>query len=205
MNGSRLAGRWIVIPLSLAAILGSTLSCNRKKPTPPPPPIARPAPTPIEELVVTPPEPPPAAREPVAEEPPAAFPPRSLLEGETSYETGDFPGAIGAFEVFLKEHPGHHEAARISFQLAIAYALSPPTEKSKRQATDQFRRVVQSYPESVYRREAEFILRLNADLDKLRSEGQAKDEKIKRLTEELERIKKIDLERRPPRPPAASK
>jgi len=131
--------------------------------------------------------------------PPA--PPRKLAEGEEKFASADYRGAILNFEAFLKENPAHLEAARIAFHLGIAYGLASPDTEFQRKALEQFRKVIRLYPTSAYRIESEYVLKLQGDIDKLRAESEEKDEKLKRLAEELERIKKIDIEKRPSRPP----
>ena len=55
------------------------------------------------------------------------------------------------------------------------------------------------FPESPYRKQAEYILALKTQIERLRSDIRKRDEAVKELSEELNRLKQIDMQRRPSR------
>jgi tetratricopeptide (TPR) repeat protein len=203
---SRSAGAWLLAVLAVCLSLGA--GCNRKaKPqqpraaTPAQPPAAAPPPKPA-----APPEeapriilhPPPSLSPPLLAPGP---PPADLVEGEESFYRGNYREAARAYEKFLHENPDHRERPEVMFRLGMAYALSGPSQQSQKLALEVWKSLIRLYPDSPLRVQAAYLLELNADIERLKSESEAKDESIKRMREELERIKKIDIERRQPMPP----
>jgi hypothetical protein len=205
------------IPQSRVAAAGLAvallLTCNclfRNKPKPPAPApvpastkmsVPQPQPTvPAEPPPAIVLHPPPSGSAPVAP-PPVAPTPRALLEADDKFAIGNYSGAVQDYEKFLGENPDHPERAAAIFRLGVAYAISGSSAREQRAAQGQFRTLTKDYASSPYRTPAAFILSLMADIERLRSEADAKDEKVKRLQEELDRLKKIDMERRPPKPP----
>jgi hypothetical protein len=200
----------VVLPL-VTAILLLSWGCAKKAT---PPVIYRPAGTPasqpkpasekppIEPVLPTPeakPDPIPEPEKPAPE--PEEIIPSSFLVGEENFAAGSYQEAALSYEVFIRENPDHPKVDPANFKLGLAYAFVNDSPQSRLRARRQLRRFIENFPESPYRRQAEFILGLHRDIDKLRSESVEKDKQIKRLAEELERLKKIDLEKRPTRPP----
>ena len=205
--GSARRRRCLAACAGLLLVLGSTACHKKPKPQPPPPAQTQPqskqpAPTPPPEKAPTITlSPPPNPAPPVLA--PGALPavPKSLAEGNVKMAGGDYRGATQDFERFLRDHPDHPDRPEVMFRLGVAYALAGQTATLQRMASDVFKSIMKLYPDSPYSMEAAFILKLQAEADRLKSEAEAQDEKIKRLREELERIKKIDIERTPPKPP----
>jgi len=52
-----------------------------------------------------------------------------------------------------------------------------------------------------YKSQAEFILMLQAQIEALKSDVKKREMRIKQLSEELQKLKEIDMQRRPSRPP----
>lgn len=121
-----------------------------------------------------------------------------MLEvGEKNFEARNYYQAITSFEAFLSGDPKSTQCDRALFYLGFSRALT--NEMSRANAA--FRRLVREFPKSPYRDQAEFILGLEAQMDGLRSDVKDRDARIKQLSEELQRLKEIDLQRRPSRPP----
>jgi hypothetical protein len=157
---------------------------------------------PLEPVVLLPetkPERAPAAEEPPPE--PEEIIPSSFLVGEEKFASGSYQEAALSYEMFIRENPDHPKCDPANFKLGLAYAFTSSSLQSRRRSRRQLRDFIDRFPESPYRKQAEFILGLHRDIDRLRSESLEKDKQIKRLAEELERLKKIDLEKRPTRPP----
>ena len=64
-----------------------------------------------------------------------------------------------------------------------------------------FRNVVAQFPDCPYRAEAEVILGLQGQIERLKNDAKEREEKLEQLSEELQKLKEIDLQRRPSRPP----
>jgi len=155
---------------------------------------------PLEPVVSLPeekPKPTPEAAEPEPDE----IIPSSFQVGEEKFAGGSYQEAALSYEVFIKENPDHPKCDPANFKLGLSYAFTNNSLQSRRRARRQLGKFISEFPQSPYRRQAEFILGLHRDIDKLRSESLEKDKQLKRLAEELERLKKIDLDKRPARPP----
>jgi hypothetical protein len=200
-------GLLVLVPALLMLLSGCA-----KKPTPPI--IYRPAGSPSTqpkpdsekpplEPVVSLPEtsPKPALDDEELAPEPVEILPSSFQVGEEKFAVGSFQEAALSYEVFIKENPNHPKRDPADFKLALSYIFFDNSAQSLRRAQDQFRKFISQFPESPYRRQAEYILALQEEIDKLRSETAEKDRQLKRLAEELERLKKIDLGKLPPRPP----
>jgi hypothetical protein len=55
-------------------------------------------------------------------------------------------------------------------------------------------------PQSQYESEARLILSLEADVERLQSDVARREERVRQLSGELEKLKEIDMQRRPARP-----
>ena len=95
---------------------------------------------------------------------------------------------------------------RILFRSGISDALSDAEAQPER-STDVFNRLLREFPQSSYTPPARMILSLRADLAKSQADnaklqidkdGMQKtlNDKIKQLSDELDSLKKIDLNRR---------
>jgi outer membrane protein assembly factor BamD (BamD/ComL family) len=142
---------------------------------------------------------------------PAAY----LKQGEISFEKGELGQAVIAYENYLRQTPNPKDHDRVLFRLALAYAIPGHPSHNPERSTELFNRLVALFPQSRLKPQAEYILRLQAEsenlktinesaqaeLEKTRAGVRERDERIKLLREELDKLKKIDLERRPSRPP----
>ena len=126
--------------------------------------------------------------------------PSSLDLGEASFQIGKYAQAAKAFEDYLKENPKSAARDRALFQLGLSRALAGDSARDLRSAESVFKKLVSEFPSSPYRDQAELILGLQNQVDKLKTDIKDREEKIKKLTEELQKLKEIDLQRRPSRP-----
>ena len=58
------------------------------------------------------------------------------------------------------------------------------------------KQLVEEYPDSVFKSQANLILSLRAELDQVAADSKQRDLRIRQLTTELDRLKKIDADRR---------
>ena len=188
MNG--FARYLIIIPL-----LGPAVGCQ-KKPTPVmPEPLAV---TIIEESVrapsaITPSEPTGYIQ------PETAVPQEIFMEAEQNFVEGNYRQAAKAFENFLRFFPKAPASDRALFHLGFSLALSGD-DLDLLQTEATLRRLIAEFPRSPYRRQAEWILSLMARIEKLQSDASDHNERIRQLSNELNRLRSIDFDRRPSRP-----
>lgn len=127
--------------------------------------------------------------------------PSDLELGEVYFQLGDYSRSALLYESFLRENPKSRDRDKALFHLGLARSLAEDSGRDWGLAAAAFRRLIAESPESPYRDQAEFILGLQEQIEKLRSDVRERDERIKRLSEELQRLKEIDMQRRPTRPP----
>ena len=178
--------RSLAVSLSLMVLMSGGCHKRSRAPVPPPPPSTTPAPIPSSA-----PSPLPA---PVA---PAA----GLEAAETNFEKGNYAQAARGFEAYLSTYPKSKNRDRALFHLGMARALGGDSARDLRQAEAAFKRLAAEFPKSPYKNQAEFILGLQAQINRLKADAKEREERIKRLTEELQKLKEIDMRQRPSRPP----
>lgn len=145
-----------------------------------PPPPSLPSPTP-------PPAPPPS---------PTAY----FSDGEREFSAGKYLEAAQSYQKYLDLASLDLNRDRALFRLAMSYALSSTSSLAFQLAQTHFENLIERYPTSPYAAEAKFVVGLMQELLKLRADSKEKDERLRRLATELDQLKKIDMERRPPRP-----
>lgn len=127
--------------------------------------------------------------------------PSSFELAEMEFKIGNYQQAAKSYEEFLSTNRESQDRPTALFHLGLARAFVSKSSEDMRQAEEHLRRLITEFPKTQYRKHAEFILGLLDQIDKLKSEVKEKDEKVKKLSEELKVLKEIDLSRRPSRPP----
>ena len=127
--------------------------------------------------------------------PPPVLPP-ALAEAETSFDAGDFPTAAKFYETYLQSKPQSNEMDRILLRFGVAQSMSGVPAREVASA-ETFKQLINEYPNSPYSLSARRIVALRNEMVNLqRFELKAKDDKIQKLNDELDKLKKIDSERR---------
>jgi outer membrane protein assembly factor BamD (BamD/ComL family) len=127
--------------------------------------------------------------------------PSSFEMGKASFNAGDYQKAARYFEDCSKNGTKAENRDEALFYISLARALSNNAKKSLRRADEALKRLVAEFPTSPYKGPAELILGLLTQVESLQSDLKEKDAKIKQLSEELQKLKEIDMQRRPSRPP----
>jgi tetratricopeptide (TPR) repeat protein len=194
--------RIFLLALSLMVLV--LWGCHKKSsvPVPLPAPVAtappeESAPPAVSPPVITPPQPVPLEPAPL----PKSIAKVSNLDlGEKHFRAGNYLQAARAYEAYLKSNPKSNNRDLALFHLGLSRALSSGPSQDLRQAEVALKRLVAEFPKSQYKSQAEFILGLQAQIEKLNMDVQERDERIKRISEELQKLKEIDMQRRPSRP-----
>ncbi len=177
--------------------------CHKKRavvvPLPPPPVAAEDtAPPAVTPRVPTPPTPAPLEPAPL----PKTITALSNFEvGEMNFQAGNYRLAARSFEAYLNANPKSKNRDQALFHLGLSRMLANDSSRDMHQAEAAFKRLINEFPTSPHKSEAEFILGLQAQIERLKSDVKERDDKIKRLSEELQKLKEIDLQRKPSRPP----
>lgn len=174
--------------------------CHKKPPVEPPaPPEASAAPV---ETV-----PPPSAITPGVPESPEAAPAppnttaasSSLDLGEADFRAGNYGKAALYFDAFVSINPESERRDRALFLMGLSYALAADSEQNRRQSEAAFKQLITEFPDSPYRPQAEYILDLRKQIETLKADAKERSETVKELSDELKKLKEIDLQRRPSR------
>jgi hypothetical protein len=132
--------------------------------------------------------------------PRVAATPSSLDLGEASFRTRNYEKAARSFEDFLKKNPESSNRDVVLFRLGLSLALADSSGRNMRRSEEALKRLVAECPESPYKGPAELILGLQSQVESLKADLKEKEARIKLLSEELQKLKEIDLQRRPSRP-----
>ncbi len=140
---------------------------------------------------------------------PASIPPpvpipaplSTFQRGEKLFEDKKYSAAARVYEEYLRRpDPKNHCTAL--FHLGISRILGGGgSPQGALEAEVAFKSVLTTFPNCPHRPEAEMILGLKAQIDRLKDDAKERDERIRQLTEELQKLKEIDLQRKPSRPP----
>jgi hypothetical protein len=126
--------------------------------------------------------------------------PTSFDLGMTDFRTGEYGKAVQQFEEYLQAGPNMENRDFVLFHLYLSRKLMRNSGRNARQAEEALKRIVAEVPKSPYGEAAEYILGLQAQIESLRLDNKEKDVKIKQLSDELQKLKDIDMQRRPSRP-----
>ena len=185
--------RLTIIALALGILLSS---CHKRtqatvavpEPLPPPPPE-------VVHVVV-----PVAAPVPVPLDVPASLPVpagAALFEqAELAFAMSDYEAAIQDYENYLQSVPNGDRTDQVLFHVGMAYVLRTKPPANWTRATASLRRLVNEHPDSPLRPEATLILSLRSRADQLAKDAKATSDIVLELNMELERLKKIDADRR---------
>jgi tetratricopeptide (TPR) repeat protein len=179
----------VVISVALAAA-----GCHKKVPVPtvvalpvPPPPLPAPTPPPAPAPAPTPP--------PVA--PPDSVPVAApLSEADRLFLAAEYEEAANLYQAFLRNNPTGDQRDQALFYLGFTYVLRPAPGADWQRAVATFKDLITRYPESPFRPIAQLIVSLRSDLDQAVADTKQRDQRVRALTTELDRLKKIDADRR---------
>jgi TolA-binding protein len=171
-------------------VLGIALAGCHKRPGPT---VALPPPT-IVTVVV-----PVAVPVPVLMDIPASLPApagASLFgQAELAFVMGDYVAAIQDYENYLGSVPNGDHIDQVLFHLGMAYVFRTKPPANWARATASLKRLINEHPDSPLRPTANLILSLRSHADQLARDAKARNEILKQLNAELDRLKKIDAGR----------
>jgi hypothetical protein len=137
-------------------------------------------------------------RLPITALPPAAPAPDpatvTLDDANRIFNAGSYDEATRGYENYLKIGSAGPRRDEALFHLGLAYALRASADWQS--ATGAFRQIMEDFPNSPFRAPASLILFLHSELDQAGANIQQREIRIRQLTTELDRLKKIDADRR---------
>jgi hypothetical protein len=156
----------------LAAVLAAA-GCHKRTPvvasTPLPPPPPAPAPV----ITVSP-----------------------LEEADRAFASSNYDEAARGYDSYLRATTSGGQRDDALFHLALTYVLRPAPGTDWPRAIATLKQLLEEYPESAFKSQANLILSLRAELDQASADSKQRELRIKQLTTELDRLKKIDADRR---------
>jgi TolA-binding protein len=162
---------------TIALVLAA--SCARRQPPP----------------VVTRTPAPPAAPAPAPPAPPLSV---TTLENATQeFARADYAGAARDFQQYLTLVPSGGRRDEALFHLGLIYSQPGDPRLDWQRAGNYFNQVVNEFPNSPLKPAAQLILTLKSETVQLAAESETRNQRIRQLNTELERLIRIDSERRP--------
>jgi len=120
------------------------------------------------------------------------YPPSLLEQAELAFAFGNYPEAIQTYEAL----PSGEQSDQALFHLGIAYVLNDKPRANWVRAEANLQRLVDEYPDSSLTPTAALILSLRSRAVQLARDTKARNEALQQLSTELERLKRIDADRR---------
>ncbi len=130
--------------------------------------------------------------------PPAPAPPAPALldNADRAFAAGTYDDAARSYETYLRSNPTGKLRDQALFFLGLSYVLRPAPAADWQRASMYLKELVDNYPNSPLRSPASLVLSLHSELDQMTADGKQRDLRIKQLSTELDRLKKIDADRR---------
>lgn len=167
---------------------------------------------------------PPKTTTPSTKTQPTSIARKNFELGEARYAAGDFGAAASFYEAYLRSGLAKDRDLTL-FHLGLAHALQGATPENLEKSQAILQQLVQQYPATPYLAETQLLLSLQeeikrradaanqkqvelngikvkqqSEIDRLKNEVKEQQARIKTLTEDLQRLRDIDMERRPSRP-----
>ena len=105
---------------------------------------------------------------------------------------GDYARAADAYETYLRQDAPTGNQDRALFRLALIYAVAKSPIRDLPKALNLLEELVNRFPDSSFKPQAEFVLDIERELETLRSNVSNRDERIRELSQEASRV--LDLE-----------
>ena len=119
----------------------------------------------------------------------------ALGEADRAFAAKEYDDASRSYEDYLRLAPADDHQDQALFRLGMAYTLKKPGADWQR-AQAAWKRLIMEYPDSPLKPQVELILALYSEVSQANADMKLRDDRIKQLSTELDRLKKIDSERR---------
>jgi hypothetical protein len=116
-------------------------------------------------------------------------------EADRAFTTGNYDEAILAYESSLLLAPSGERRDEALFRLGICYVLRNSSNSDWQRARTTLQQLINDYPNSSLKPPALVILNLRTRADELSGNIKAREQAMKQLSMELEKLKQIDAER----------
>jgi TolA-binding protein len=138
----------------------------------------------------------PRQKPPVARAAPVSASRAALETANRDFSTGAYGNALRSYEQYLSLVPSGGQRDEALFHLGLIYAMPGDPRQDWQRASSYLTRLVTEFPSSPLKPAAELILAMRKETVQLTTESQQRDQRIRQLNTELERLIRIDSERR---------
>lgn len=121
----------------------------------------------------------------------------ALETADRDFARGDYASAARNFQEYIRLVSAAGQRDHALYHLGLIYALPGPPAQDWTRATDFFNQLIKETPSSPYVPAANLILALRRQAVQLTSDATKREERIRQLNTELERLRRIDSDRRP--------
>jgi hypothetical protein len=135
---------------------------------------------------------------PTPHTPVPAAPPASIVAlgaADRAFAAKEYDDACRGYEDYLRLTPPQDQQDQALFRLGMAYTLKKAGADWPR-AQAVWKRLISEYPNSTLKPPVELILSLYSEVGQAGTDMKARDDRIRQLSTELDRLKKIDADRR---------
>jgi hypothetical protein len=138
---------------------------------------------------------------PLVEEEPEKVIPSDFEVAEERFHLKDYPVAVEFYESYLEEFPEGENSDTAFFRVVISHCLPESSLYSVQRCRMLLKQQTERFPDSIHTNSASILLSRFSELDRLKSEKAELEKKLSELSEEMEKLKSIDLRRRKDPPP----
>jgi TolA-binding protein len=119
-----------------------------------------------------------------------------LNAADRAFDAGSYDEAARGYDDYLHANPegSQRDHALFYFGLCLALRTGPSTDWTR--AAAAFKELVDQHPKSPFMQPASVILSLRSELDQVSADTKQRDLRIKQLSTELDRLKKVDERRK---------
>jgi hypothetical protein len=127
-----------------------------------------------------------------------APPPASIValnEADRAFAAKEYDDACRSYEDYLRLTPAPDQQDQALFRLGMAYTLRKAAPDWPH-AQAIWKRLISEFPNSPLKPPVDLILSLYSEVGQANADMKVRDDRIKQLSTELDRLKKIDADRR---------
>lgn len=121
----------------------------------------------------------------------------ALDNATKEFASADYAQAARDFQQYLNLVPSGGQRDQALFHLGLIHSLPGDARLDWQRAVNYFNQVVTEFPSSPLKPAAQLILTLRNETVQLAAESETRNQRIRQLNTELERLIRIDSERRP--------
>ncbi len=116
-------------------------------------------------------------------------------QADRAFTAGNYDEAIHGYEHFLLVSATPDQRDEVLFRLGLCYLLRNNGTSDWQRGKSTLQQLIMDYPESSLMRPAAVILNLRSQVDELAGNIKAREQSMRQLSLELERLKRIDADR----------